>query len=254
MREGEARRIAAAEAQRPFDLSRGPLLRVSVLRLGSQRYLLLLVLHHIISDAWSMEILIREWTTLYQDLAAGEPARLPSLPIQYADFAAWQRARLQGSVLADQLAYWKQQLSGAPQQLELPTDRPRPPIQSFRGAEQEFEVSLAVVEKLETLAHETSTTLFMVLLAGFQVLLARYSTSSFTTQSPGKRTSDLRLREYTPLGRWTDWPYGIYERGAGTAGSICLDASELHHLAPLLGFVGDHLSKVGRSAGKHRAA
>lgn len=135
-REDEVVRLAAEEARRPFDLAHGPLIRFTLLRLGGQEHVLLLTMHHIVSDAWSTKILIRELATLYRAFCAGLPASLPDLPIQYTDFAAWQQQWLHGEVLEKQLAYWRRALDGVPALLELPGDRPRPAIQGFRGAQQ----------------------------------------------------------------------------------------------------------------------
>ena len=134
--EEEAMRLAQEEARRPFDLARGPLFRSKLLRLGEDDHVLLLTMHHIVSDGWSMGIFSRELSVLYRALVTGESSALPELPIQYADFAVWQREWLQGEVLERQLSYWKKQLAGAPVRLELPTDRPRPAVQSFHGARQ----------------------------------------------------------------------------------------------------------------------
>ncbi len=123
--EREARRLAREEAARPFDLQNGPLLRLSLVRLAEQDHLLLLTLHHIVSDGWSMGVLVREVAALYGAFARGEGSPLPELPVQYADFARWQRGWLQGEVLEEQLAYWRERLDGAPRRLELPADRPR---------------------------------------------------------------------------------------------------------------------------------
>ncbi|MBZ4423406.1 condensation domain-containing protein, partial [Myxococcus sp. RHSTA-1-4] len=131
-RESEARRLATEEGVRPFDLTRGPLFRVSLLRLTPEDHVLLLNMHHIVSDGWSMGILIRELAALYEAHASGRTPQLPLLPVQYADYAVWQRGWLRGEVLDAQLGWWKQQLGDAPQALELPTDRPRPPVQTFR--------------------------------------------------------------------------------------------------------------------------
>jgi amino acid adenylation domain-containing protein len=174
-REAEARRAAAEESQRPFDLSMLPLLRASVVRLSEQEHLLLCTLHHIISDGWSMGVLIRELTTLYESYSTMQASPLPELGIQYADFAHWQRGWLQGEVLERQLAYWKKQLTGAPAVLELPTDFPRPAVQTFSGATEFFVLSAALHEQLETLSRNTGSTLFMTMLAAFQTLLSRYS-------------------------------------------------------------------------------
>jgi amino acid adenylation domain-containing protein len=174
----EMRRLILAEANRRFDLAHGPLLRTSLLRLGTENHVLLLVIHHIVSDAWGMVILWREMMTLYRAATDHRPsgeAVLPELPIQYGDFAAWQRAWFAGEVLASELAYWRQQLAGAPALLELPTDRPRPPVQSFRGERHRFSLPSAPARNLKALGRREGTTLFMVLLATFDVLLARYS-------------------------------------------------------------------------------
>ena len=164
---------AAAEAQRPFDLSRDLMLRVTLLRLGDEDYVLLLVMHHIASDGWSMDILLRELASLYSAFSQGQPSPLPDLPIQYADFAVWQRQWLQGEVLGNQLSYWRQQLSGAAAVLELPTDYPRPAVQTHRGAMQVAVLPTTLVAALETLGQEAGATLFMTLLAAFKVLLHR---------------------------------------------------------------------------------
>ncbi|MCP4655333.1 MAG: amino acid adenylation domain-containing protein, partial [bacterium] len=176
----ELGRLARDEAVRPFDLARGPLLRAALLRAGASQHVLLLNLHHIVSDGWSIGIFQRELRVLYQAFATGEPATdsprvLPELPIQYADFAFWQRQWLQGEVLASQLTYWKEQLAGLPEELELPTDRPRPPMQSLRGATLNLRLPAALVRELAELSRQHGTTLFMTLLAAFQALLGRYS-------------------------------------------------------------------------------
>jgi amino acid adenylation domain-containing protein len=176
-REAEARRVATEETQRPFDLSTGPLIRASVLRLSEQEHVLLCTLHHIISDGWSMEVLIRELTTLYEAYAHGKSVSLPELAIQYADYAHWQRQWLQGEVLEKQLSYWKQQLAGAPAALELPTDYQRPAVQTFRGAHRPLTLSPDLTKSLEDLSRREGVTLFMTLLAAFQTLLSRYSAS-----------------------------------------------------------------------------
>ena len=133
-REREAQRLITEEAQRPFDLSQGPLIRAKLLRLGEQEHVLILTMHHIISDGWSMAILTRELTVLYEAFSNDEPSPIPELPIQYADFTVWQRQWLQGEVLEKQLSYWKQQLGVKLPVLQLPTDRPRPSIQTHQGA------------------------------------------------------------------------------------------------------------------------
>ena len=173
--EREARRLATEESQRPFDLSAGPLLRASVLRLSEQEHVLLCTMHHIISDGWSMGVLIRELTTLYEAYAKGEESPLTELSIQYADYAHWQREWLQGEVLEQQLSYWKQQLAGVPAVLELPTDYPRPAVQTFSGAHQSLTLPEQLTKDLKALTQREGVTLFMTLLAAFQTLLSRYS-------------------------------------------------------------------------------
>ncbi|HLL71284.1 MAG TPA: amino acid adenylation domain-containing protein, partial [Pyrinomonadaceae bacterium] len=174
-REAEVHRRASAEAQTPFDLRRAPLLRVTLLRVADDEHVLLLTMHHIISDAWSMGILIREVATLYEAYTRGQASPLPELPIQYADYAHWQREWLEGERLDAQLSYWRKQLAGSPALLELPTDRPRPPVQSHRGASVPFTLSRSLTENLQQLSRREGATLFMTLLAGFQTLLARYA-------------------------------------------------------------------------------
>ncbi|MEB3357183.1 MAG: amino acid adenylation domain-containing protein [Synechococcales bacterium] len=160
-----------AAAQQPFDLSRAPLLRLQVLRLATQEHVVLLSLHHIIADGWSVGILVQELAQVYGALCAGRPLDLPPLPIQYVDYAAWQ----QQQVYQSHLDYWKQQLQGAPPLLELPTDYPRPAEQSLAGAVFEFQLSSEQTQALERFSQQQSVTLFMTLLAAFQVLLYRYS-------------------------------------------------------------------------------
>ncbi len=167
--------LATAEAQRPFDLALGPLLRVCLLRLSATEHVVLLSMHHIISDAWSMGVFVRELAALYSAYTSGQTARLPDLPIQYADFAAWQRQWLQGDVLAVQLAFWREQLAGELAALELPTDHPRPLVQTSRGASYPFVLPVALSSAIKQLSQGEGATLFMILLAAFQVLLYRYS-------------------------------------------------------------------------------
>ncbi len=174
-REAEVRRLVTADAQRPFDLSQGPLLRGTVLRLGEEEHVGLLTMHHIVSDGWSAGILVREMATLYVAFCAGGSSPLPSLPIQYADFAHWQRQWLQGDVLETQIAYWKERLAGAPTLIDLPTDHPRPVLQKFRGAHQSLVLSGHLQERLKALGRQEGTTQFMALLAAFKVLLWRYT-------------------------------------------------------------------------------
>jgi amino acid adenylation domain-containing protein len=177
-REAWVRARAAEEARRPFDLSRGPLVRAQLLRLAGEEHVLLLSMHHIVSDAWTRGVLVREMGALYEafsrsPLSSSSP--LPDLPVQYLDYAHWQRSLLRGEVLERQIAYWKKQLGGAPHALEMPTDRPRPPVQTFRGARQSFDMPPALLAALEALARREGATLYMTLLAAFDVLLSRYS-------------------------------------------------------------------------------
>jgi amino acid adenylation domain-containing protein len=167
--------IVTEEARHLFDLSNELSLRVRLLRLGAEEHLVLLTMHHIISDGWSTAVLIRELEALYRAFAVGQPSPLPELSIQYADYAVWQRESLQEKTIKQQLSYWKQHLAGAPSVLELPTDRPRPPIQSSRGAREYFELPSALIEKLKALCEQHDVTLFMMLLGAFQVLLMRYT-------------------------------------------------------------------------------
>jgi non-ribosomal peptide synthetase component F/acyl carrier protein len=173
--EREARRLAGEEARRPFDLAAGPLLRASLLALGERDHLALFVLHHVISDAWSMSVLVRELAILYEAFHAGRPSPLPPLSVQYADFAHWQRRWLAGGALETQLAYWTRKLSGAPDVLALATDSRRPAAQTFRGAFHPFALSPDLSRSLSRLGREEGVTLFMTLLAGFSLLLSRYS-------------------------------------------------------------------------------
>jgi len=175
-REGEVRRLSIEEAQCPFNLAQGPLLRVKLLCLAEEKHVLLLTMHHIISDGWSIDVLFRELEALYEAFSADKPSPpLPELPIQYADFALWQRQWLEGRVLEAQLSYWIRQLNGAPSVLELPADRPRPPIHRYRGARQHFALSRPLSDSLKALSRQEGVTLYMSLLAVFQVLLHRYS-------------------------------------------------------------------------------
>ena len=174
-RENEVQRLAIEEAKRPFDLAKGPLLRATVLQLAADEQVGLLTMHHIVSDGWSTGILIREMAVLYQAFCSGNSSPMSDLPIQYADFACWQRKWLQGAVLQTQLDYWKQQLSDTPPLLELPTDHPRPVVQTFRGGEQSLRLPKALGNALSSLSRHEGATLFMTLLAAFKVLLRGYT-------------------------------------------------------------------------------
>jgi amino acid adenylation domain-containing protein len=174
-REAEAVRLATEEAQRPFDLARGPLLRTRLLRLDEEDHVLLFTMHHIISDGWSMGVLVREFGAIYSAYAQGYESPLAELPIQYADFSVWQRDWLQGATLAKQLAYWREQLGGELPMLQLPTDHARPPVQSYHGGHVPFTLGRDLSERLKHLAYSEDATLFMMMLAAFQVLLRRYT-------------------------------------------------------------------------------
>ncbi len=177
-RESVLHQQAQLAAITPFDLETAPLIRCSLLQLDAREYVLLLTMHHIVSDGWSMGIFIQELSTLYQAFAVRKPSPLAELPIQYADFAVWQRQWLSGKVLETQLNYWLSQLEGAPELLQLPTDRPRPTVQTFRGTTQSFSLNTDLKEKLQTLSRNSGTTLFMTLHAVFATLLYRYSGQS----------------------------------------------------------------------------
>ncbi len=174
-REQQARRIVAEEAGRPFDLARGPLVRASVLHLADDDHVLLLTIHHIVSDGWSMEVLSRELTELYAAEVDDRPSELPELEVQYTDYAVWQRRWLRGEALDEQLAYWRHRLEGAPPLHQLPTDHPRPARQAFRGATLPVQIGPDLAASLRALADREGVTLFTVLLAAFGVLLHRHS-------------------------------------------------------------------------------
>ncbi len=163
------------QTQAPFDLKRGPLLRITLAQLRDEEHVLLLAMHHIVSDAWSMGVFISEVVELYEGYAAGREVELSALPIQYADFAVWQREWLQGDVLEEQFAYWRQQLGGTLPILELPTDRPRPALQTYNGSSLSFPLTPALSQSLQSLCKAEGVTLFMTLLAAFKVFLYRYT-------------------------------------------------------------------------------
>jgi amino acid adenylation domain-containing protein len=171
----EASRLAEEVVRQPFDLERGPLLRVALLRLDEEEHILVLVVHHIISDAWSIGVLFQELSAIYVALSAARTPGLPALPLQYVDFAVWQRQWLQGRVRREHLAYWRRQLGGRLPVLELPADHPRPAIQSNRGARKSANLPSPLSDALKELSAREGTTLFMTLLAAFKVLLHRYS-------------------------------------------------------------------------------
>ena len=193
-REKEARRLATVEARRPFDLARGPLLRSTLLRLTENEHIALLLVHHIVSDAWSMDIMLNELTALYEVFCAGQESPLRDLHLQYADYAVWQRESVREDLLTPRLAYWREHLADMPKILELPTDRPRPPVQSFLGAKEGLKLSSSLLSELKTLSLRHNATLFMTLLAAFLTLLARYTQQTdLTVGTPisGRRYLEL---------------------------------------------------------------
>jgi len=196
-RDAEAMRLATEDARQPFDLSCGPLVRASLLRLEECDHVGLFNLHHIISDGWSMGILIRELITLYEAFSQEKPSPLPEPELQFADFAHWQRQWLSGSVLEGLLSYWRTQLGGSPALLDLPTDRPRPSMQSFRGSKYTFAVHKGLSDAIAELGRQEAATLFMTLLAAFQVLLFRYSHQSDI--SVGTPIANRTRREFEGL-------------------------------------------------------
>lgn len=173
--EAAQHRLANAEVERPFDLSSGPVIRAGVTRMNQREHVVQVTMHHIVSDGWSLGIFCREVSALYEAFAVGSPASLPAPAIQYGDFAVWQRLYLEGDRLAEQRSYWKKQLSGIPPLLQLPSDRPRREIATFHGAKFSFTMPRELSESLNKLSRDEGATLFMVLLAAFDVLLYRYT-------------------------------------------------------------------------------
>ncbi|HEY0083940.1 MAG TPA: amino acid adenylation domain-containing protein [Pyrinomonadaceae bacterium] len=173
--EAEVQRHIVDESLLPFDLKTGPLLRASLLRLSAEEHVLLLTTHHIVADGWSFNVFLQELAALYEAYCVGAPSPLAELPLQYTDFAAWQREYLQGEFLETQLSYWKQQLGGTLPILELPTDRPRPAMRNYRGETEAFALPAALSESLRQMSRREGVTLFMTLLAAFDVLLSRYT-------------------------------------------------------------------------------
>ena len=188
-----AQQIATESAQQPFNLATDLLLRVKLLQLDADEYVLLLNLHHIVADGWSLGVLVRELGLLYTAFSEGKPSPLPELPIQYADFAHWQRQWLQGQVLESQLSYWRSHLADLPI-LNLPTDKARPAVQTYRGATQQLKLSKNLTQSLEALSQQAGVTLFMTLLAAFQILLYRY-----TGQEDLAVGSPIANRKYSQL-------------------------------------------------------
>ena len=173
--DAEARRIAVEEARKPFDLENGPIWRARLVRLAEQDSLLLLTIHHIAFDGWSQDILVRELSQSYQAQKIGQQTNLPELPIQYADYAAWQRQWCESPEMDVHLHYWREKLDGAPTVLELPIDHVRPAVQTDHGAQQTFNLPVPLIQALQDIGHQQGATLFMTLLAAFDVLLARYT-------------------------------------------------------------------------------
>ncbi|MEN3326965.1 MAG: hypothetical protein V7638_1772 [Acidobacteriota bacterium] len=171
-RDDQVQELASEESRRPFDLSRGPLLRLTLLQLGNDDHVLLVTTHHIVSDAWSIGVFMRELVACYNAFSSGDSPDLSPLALQYSDFASWQREWLSGSRLQTQLDYWRQTLAGAPQVIDLPVDRPRPASRSFRGARHSFVIGNPTMDKLKTVARAANATLFMTLLTAFQSLLS----------------------------------------------------------------------------------
>ncbi|HXC72022.1 MAG TPA: amino acid adenylation domain-containing protein [Pyrinomonadaceae bacterium] len=174
-REAEARRRATADALAPFNLTTGPLVRISLMRLDDEDHVVTFTMHHIVSDGWSRGLVIREIATLYEAFCANRPSPLPELPVQYADYAVWQKEFLTGEVFDSHLSYWTEKLHDAPPVLNLPTDHPRPPVQTFNGASQPFQFPDGLSEKLQQLGAENNASLFMVLVGAFNALLSRYT-------------------------------------------------------------------------------
>ena len=173
--EAELERILGEQAWTPFDLQKGPVLRVGLVRVSENDHAIMVTMHHIVSDDWSMEVMMREVSALYEAFSQDKPSPLPDLPIQYADFALWQRGYFRADVLDEQIQYWKRQLKGAPPLLELPADRPRPPMQSYNGSIEFGELSEELSEQLRQISRQEGMTLFMTLMAAFKVLLYRVS-------------------------------------------------------------------------------
>ncbi|MFP2932273.1 condensation domain-containing protein, partial [Pyxidicoccus sp. 3LG] len=175
VREAAARKLSSEVSQRPFSLETGPLMRAALIRMADEDHVLMVTMHHIVSDGWSVDILVREVSALYDAFMAGKPSPLPELPLHYVDFAAWQQSWLKGDVLEGQLGWWRNQLAGAPRALELPTDRPRPAVQTFHGASLPLRLPRELSESLRAFCLREGVTPFMVLLSAFQALLSRYS-------------------------------------------------------------------------------
>ncbi len=174
-REAAMARHIEEDAARPFDLAEGPVVRALLVRFDDEDHALLVTVHHIVADGWSCGVMAREVLALYESFAQGRPSPLQVLPVQYADFAAWQQDQEQVEALADSVAYWRERLGGAPTVLEIPTDYRRPAVQSFRGARHTAVLPPDLVEAVKALAQAEGATPFMVLLAAYKLLLRRYS-------------------------------------------------------------------------------
>ena len=174
-RKREAEALAKQEASQPFDLLRGPLIRGRLVKVSEAEHVFLLTMHHIVSDGWSIGVMIREVGSLYDSYSKGEESKLEEMEIQYGDFAVWQREYLRGEVMERQMGYWRRQLEGAPTVLEMPVDRVRGRVQSYRGGSEEVEIGEELAEGLRRMSREEGATMFMTLLGAFAVLLMRYS-------------------------------------------------------------------------------
>ena len=191
--EEEAKKIVMEEVKRPFDLKNGPVIRWKLVKVGNGDHVLVVVMHHIMTDGWSMGVFNRELKELYKSYSEGKESNLQELNVQYVDYAGWQRRWLKGKIYEEQVGYWKEKLKGV-QPLELPTDRPRPARQSYRGRHHGFEVNEEVFGGLKRLAREEGATLYMVLLAAFNVLLHQYSGQddiAIGTPIAGRRREEL---------------------------------------------------------------
>jgi len=171
----KAQQVINEEAQRPFDLPKGPLFRTTLLQLDVESHILLFTIHHIIFDGWSIGVLLYELSTLYNAFSQDKPSPLVALPVQYTDFAYWQRQWLSGEVLQTQLSYWQQQLADAPYILEIPSDHPRPSVCNFQGSHEDFELGPELTQQLKSLSQQSGVTLFVLTLAAFAILMGRYS-------------------------------------------------------------------------------
>src|SRR6185312_4668787 len=196
IREDELDQVLREQARLPFDLATGPLIRTCLLQLGNQDHVLLVVMHHIVSDGWSLGVMLREFNVLYDSFSRGAASPLPPLPIQYADYSEWQREWLQGEVLERQLDYWRKQLAGH-ETLKLPTDRPYSAKLTLAGAMETSRLPDPLLSKLKLLSDQQGTTLFMTLLAGFEVLLYRYTGQ--TDISIGSAIANRSRQELEPL-------------------------------------------------------